>query len=126
MPMGGASWIYRCGRDGTRRGIANRGASVASEKRIGEGHGRFEIREEVDRLNATELSYYFGDLVFLEKADGGDAGGSRLETGSRIFKSNAAESQDRNFVLARLAKCFETHRWAGWRSCFFEDWRKEN
>ncbi len=79
----------------------------------------------MDRLKATELSYYFGDLVFLEKTDGGDARGSRLETGGRIFKSNAAEGQDGNVVLARLAKCFETHRWAGWRSFFFEDWRKE-
>ena len=80
----------------------------------------------MDRLKATEFSDYFGDLVFLEKTDGGDAGGSGFEAGGRIFKSNAAEGQDRNFVLAGLAKCFETYRWACWRSFFFEDWRKES
>ena len=67
----------------------------------------------------------FGDIVFLEEADGGDAGGSGFEAGGCVFERDASEREHRDFVLARLAKGGEPGSLRAGDGSFFEDRGKE-
>jgi hypothetical protein len=46
----------------------------------------------------------FGDVVFLEEADGGDPGGSGFEAGMSVRESDAAQGEDWDFCLACFAE----------------------
>jgi len=43
-----------------------------------------ESTEDTGSLEIAQAFRKFGDLVFLEEADGGDSGGSGFETGSSV------------------------------------------
>ena len=47
---------------------------------------------------------HLDDLIFLEEADGGDAGGSGFEAGLGILQRDSAEGQDWNFELRCFSK----------------------
>ena len=59
-----------------------------------------------------------GNVVVLEEADGGDAGGSCCETGMGIRESDPAQGQHRDVCAAGFV---QSVRPAGVRVFFFED-----
>ena len=67
----------------------------------------------------------FGDIVFLKKTDGGDAGGSSGQAGAGVGRCDAAQGQDRDVGCAGFAECGESG-WLGIRIAFFpEDWGED-
>lgn len=62
----------------------------------------------MDGLETAEFADDIGYIVFLEKADRSDAGGSSLEAGGSVVEGDATKGQDWNFVLAGLPKDFQS------------------
>ena len=62
-----------------------------------------------------------GDVVFLEEADGGDAGGAGLQAGMSILQRYSSESEDWNFCATGLAEGFEAGGSGSGCVYFFED-----
>jgi len=62
-----------------------------------------------------------GDVVFLEEADGGDAGGAGVEARWRIPQRYSSKGEHWNFGVAGLAKGFEACGSGSGRIFFFED-----
>jgi len=79
----------------------------------------------MDGLTAAQLADDIGDIVFLEEANGGDAGGSDLEAGWRVLERDASERENGNFVLAGLAKRLQSGCLRAGNSSFFENWGEE-
>lgn len=64
----------------------------------------------------------FGNVVLLEEADGGDAGGPGCQAGVGIIQSNSTQRQDWDVRLAGFVEKVET-RGAG---VFFFEYRGED
>jgi hypothetical protein len=74
---------------------------------------------------APQPPHYFRDVVLLEKADCGDAGGARIKTGACILECDPAQGKDGDLLPASFAQSIETRR-AGWRGVLlFEDWGED-
>ena len=66
-----------------------------------------------------------GDVVFLEEADGGDAGSSGLQAGSGVLQSDSSECEHWDFGAAGLAESGKAFG-GGFRGVFlFEDGSEE-
>jgi len=63
----------------------------------------------------------FGEVVFLEEADGGDAGCAGAETGFSVQQSDASQGEHWDIGTAGLAESFEAGRNGSGRVFFFED-----
>jgi hypothetical protein len=66
-----------------------------------------------------------GDVVFLEEADGGDAGCSGLQAGFGILQSDPSEGEDGDFGATGLAESVEAFRAGSGGIFFFEDGGEE-
>ena len=74
-----------------------------------------------NKLPIAQTAHDFGEIALLEKADGGDSGGSGVEASAGVCESDSPESEDRNAGLARLVEQSYSC-WLGGRSVFlFED-----
>ena len=61
-----------------------------------------------------------GNIIFLEEADGGDAGGSGFETRASVLQSDSAKGQNWNSLLARLLRARSNPSEAGGSILLFE------
>lgn len=62
-----------------------------------------------------------GDVIFLEEADGGDAGGAGLQAEMSILQRYSSEGEDWNLGATGLAEGFETSGCGSGCVFFFED-----
>ena len=68
----------------------------------------------------TQTTNNFRDVVSLEKADGGDAGGPGFQTGDSVFEGDATEGKDGNVCFARFSELREAGGSGSRRVFFFE------
>ena len=54
--------------------------------------------------NAAQFCDDFGEVIFLEQPNGGDAGGARFQARFRIFESDSAQGQNWNLRFAGFAE----------------------
>ena len=88
----------------TRPAVPARVQFSSVEGRIGDGREKLKFTGNPHGFSRFERSCFaiFGDVVFLEEADGRDAGGSGFEAGAGVGQSDSAQSQDRDVCLAGL------------------------
>lgn len=67
------------------------------------------------------MPYYFGDIVFLKKTNGSDAGGSSFQAGPGIRKGDSSQRQDWHFLLTGLLQECDAGRLSSGSIFFFED-----
>jgi hypothetical protein len=73
-------------------------------------------------LDAPQALDDFGDVIFLEEADCGDACGSHGQARVSILESDSAKGEDGNLCRAALLKCGQA---CGVRIFFFENWGED-
>jgi len=78
----------------------------------------------VDGLEGSEAADDFRDVMFLEQADRGDAGGTGVQAGGGVFERNASQCKHGDFVTAGAAESIEA-RWLGAWSIFLPEDRSE-
>ncbi len=78
----------------------------------------------MDRLTAQSLGHP-GDIVFLEQANGGDAGGSGFETRRGVFQVDSTEGEHRNRGAAGLCEQSQTGGSCSGQIFFLEDGSKD-
>jgi hypothetical protein len=66
-----------------------------------------------------------GDVIFLEEADGGDAGGSGLQAGFGILQSDSTQGDNRDAGAAGLAQRFGSLGKCAGGVFLFEDWGED-
>jgi hypothetical protein len=73
----------------------------------------------------VQALHNFGDVVFLEEADGGDAGGSGGQAGMGVREGNAAEGDDWDVRFAGLAKRSEARGLGAGNVLLLENWGED-
>ena len=78
----------------------------------------------MDGLEGSEAADDFRDVMFLEQADRGNAGGAGFQAGSGVFERDASQSEHADVVTAGAAESIEA-RWLGAWSIFLPEDRSE-
>ena len=78
----------------------------------------------MDGLEGPEAADDFRDVMFLEQADRGDAGGTGFQAGGSVFERDASQSEHGDFVTAGAAESLETRWLLAW-SIFLPEDRSE-
>ena len=80
----------------------------------------------MDGLEGSEAADDLRDVMFLEQADRGDAGGPGFQAGGSILKRDASQSEHGNFVTAGAAESIEASRFRAWSIFLPEDWSEQS